>query len=187
MFSFLHRSKHISTSVHLCTITHRRFSLCKMFHIIKRGISTTASLSGKKNFRKFLLYNKRGTRIFKQQRAANPDLYPDMPIDKRGVRDTGVTIDGNFVEIAEKIPELIVPNLEGCKFKPYVSYKAPDVVQSEFTSQDLFNSVYAQKIIDDWKSGKLNDDGSPMEPSAEEMQSAEEAWIKARKTGSDIF
>uniref|UniRef100_A0A8W7PL56 39S ribosomal protein L41, mitochondrial n=1 Tax=Anopheles coluzzii TaxID=1518534 RepID=A0A8W7PL56_ANOCL len=140
-----------------------------MFHIIKRGISTTASLSGKKNFRKFLLYNKRGTRIFKQQRAANPDLYPDMPIDKRGVRDTGVTIDGNFVEIAEKIPELIVPNMEGCKFKPYVSYKAPDVVQSEFTSQDLFNSVYAQKIIDDWKSGKLNDDGSPMEPSAEEM------------------
>uniref|UniRef100_A0A182NQZ7 39S ribosomal protein L41, mitochondrial n=1 Tax=Anopheles dirus TaxID=7168 RepID=A0A182NQZ7_9DIPT len=124
-----------------------------MFHIIKRGISTTTSLAGKKNFRKFLLYNKRGTRIFKQQRAADPDLYPDMPIDKRGVRDTGVTIDGKFIEIAEKIPELVVPNLEGCKFKPYVSYKAPDVVQSEFTSQDLFNAVYAQKIINDWKTG----------------------------------
>uniref|UniRef100_A0A182MEQ5 Uncharacterized protein n=1 Tax=Anopheles culicifacies TaxID=139723 RepID=A0A182MEQ5_9DIPT len=104
-----------------------------MFHIIKRGISTTASLSGKRNFRKFLLYNKRGTRIFKQQRAANPELYPDMPIDKRGVRDTGVTIDGKFIEIKERIPELVVPNLEGCKLKPYVSYKAPDVVQSEFT------------------------------------------------------
>lgn len=158
-----------------------------MFHIIKRAISTTVPLSGKKNFRKFLLYNKRGTRIFKQQRAANPDLYADMPIDKRGVRDTGVTIDGKFIEIPEKIPELIVPNLDGCKFKPYVSYKAPDVVQSEFTSQDLFNSVYAQKIISDFKSGKLNDDGSPIEPSKEEALSADEAWARARKTGSDIF
>uniref|UniRef100_A0A2M4AUC6 Putative mitochondrial ribosomal protein l41 n=1 Tax=Anopheles triannulatus TaxID=58253 RepID=A0A2M4AUC6_9DIPT len=158
-----------------------------MFHIIRRSISTTASLAGKKNFRKFLLYNKRGTRIFKQQRAANPDLYPDMPIDKRGVRDTGVTVDGKFVEIPERIPELIVPNLEGCKLKPYVSYKAPDVVQSEFTCQDLFNAVYSQKIIDDWKSGKLNEDGSPVEPSAEEALTKEEAWIKARKTGSDMF
>uniref|UniRef100_A0A182RG04 Uncharacterized protein n=1 Tax=Anopheles funestus TaxID=62324 RepID=A0A182RG04_ANOFN len=158
-----------------------------MFHIITRGISTTASLSGKKNFRKFLLYNKRGTRIFKQQRAANPNLYADIPIDKRGVRDTGVTIDGKFIEIKERIPELIVPNLEGCKLKPYVSYKAPDVVQSEFTSQDLFNSVYAQKIISDWKSGKLNEDGTPTEPSKEEALSAEDAWIRARKTGSDIF
>uniref|UniRef100_A0A2M3ZBE0 Putative mitochondrial ribosomal protein l41 n=1 Tax=Anopheles braziliensis TaxID=58242 RepID=A0A2M3ZBE0_9DIPT len=158
-----------------------------MFHIIRRSISTTASLAGKKNFRKFLLYNKRGTRIFKQQRAANPDLYPDMPIDKRGVRDTGVTVDGKFVEIPERIPELIVPNLEGCKLKPYVSYKAPDVVQSEYTSQDLFNAVYSQKIIDDWKSGKLNEDGSPVEPSAEEALTKEEAWIKARKTGSDMF
>uniref|UniRef100_A0A2M4C1Z0 Putative mitochondrial ribosomal protein l41 n=1 Tax=Anopheles marajoara TaxID=58244 RepID=A0A2M4C1Z0_9DIPT len=158
-----------------------------MFHIIRRSISTTASLGGKKNFRKFLLYNKRGTRIFKQQRAANPDLYPDMPIDKRGVRDTGVTVDGKFIEIPERIPELIVPNLEGCKLKPYVSYKAPDVVQSEFTSQDLFNAVYSQKIIDDWKSGKLNEDGSPAEPSAEEALTKEEAWIKARKTGSDMF
>ncbi|XP_053680293.1 39S ribosomal protein L41, mitochondrial [Anopheles nili] len=158
-----------------------------MFRIFIRTISTTVSLSGKKNFRKFLLYNKRGTRLFKQQRAANPALFPDMPIDKRGVRDTGVTIDGKFIEIAEKIPELVVPNLEGCKFKPYVSYKAPDVVQSEFTCQDLFNAVYAQKIIDDWKSGKLNEDGSSSEPSDEETLSAEVAWAKARKTGSDIF
>ncbi|XP_052865757.1 39S ribosomal protein L41, mitochondrial [Anopheles cruzii] len=158
-----------------------------MFFVIRRSISTTAALAGKKNFRKFLLYNKRGTRIFKQRRTANPALYPDMPIDKRGVRDTGVTVDNRFTEIPEMIPELIVPALDGCKFKPYVSYKAPDVVQSEFTSQDLFNALYAQKIIDDWKSGKLNEDGSPVEPSADEALSKDEAWAKARKTGSDIF
>ncbi|XP_053695104.1 39S ribosomal protein L41, mitochondrial [Sabethes cyaneus] len=158
-----------------------------MYHILKRSISTTAASFGKHNFRKFLLYNKRGTRIFKKLRAANPELYPDMPIDKRGVRDTGVTHDGKYVEIAEKIPEIIVPNLEGCKFKPYVSYRAPDVVQSEFTSQDLFNAVYAQKVIDDFKESKLNEDGSPKEPSEEELLNSDEAWNRARKTGSDIF
>ncbi|EAT36239.1 AAEL011666-PA [Aedes aegypti] len=158
-----------------------------MLNIIRRGISTSAAVAGKHNFRKFLLYNKRGTRIFKQLRAANPEQYPDMPIDKRGVRDTGVTRDGKYHEIAEKIPELIVPNLDGCKFKPYVSYRAPEVIQSEFTSQDLFNAVYAQKVIDDFKSGNLNEDGTPKEPSEVEKLTPEEAWIRARKSGSDMF
>ncbi|XP_058825574.1 large ribosomal subunit protein mL41 [Topomyia yanbarensis] len=158
-----------------------------MFHMIKRCICTTATSSGKHNFRKFLLYNKRGTRIFKKLRAAKPELYPDMPIDKRGVRDTGVIHEGRYVEIPAKIPELIVPNLEGCNFKPYVSYRAPDVIQSEFTSQDLFNAVYSQKVIDDFKEGKLSEDGSPIEPSDEEKLTPEEAWVRARKTGSDIF
>lgn len=159
-----------------------------MFNVIRRGISTSATAAGKHNFRKFLLYNKRGTRIFKKLRAANPDQYADMPVDKRGVRDTGVTTaDGRFVEIPAKIPELIVPNLKGCKFKPYVSYRAPDVIQSEFTSQDLFNAIYAQKVIDDFKAGALEEDGSPKNPSAEEALGLEEAWERARKTGSDIF
>lgn len=159
-----------------------------MFNVIRRGISTSATVAGKHNFRKFLLYNKRGTRIFKKLRAANPDQYADMPVDKRGVRDTGVTTsDGRFVEIPAKIPELIVPNLDGCKFKPYVSYRAPDVIQSEFTSQDLFNAIYAQKVIDDFKSGALEEDGSPKNPSPEEALEPEEAWVRARKTGSDIF
>ncbi|XP_055638225.1 39S ribosomal protein L41, mitochondrial [Toxorhynchites rutilus septentrionalis] len=158
-----------------------------MFHMLKRCIGTSAAVAGKHNFRKFLLYNKRGTRVFKKLRAANPQLYPDMPIDKRGVRDTGVSRNGQYIEIPEKIPELVVPNLDGCKFKPYVSYRAPDVVQSEFTSQDLFNALYAQKIIDDFSSGKLEEDGSPKESSTEESQTPDEAWTKARKTGSDMF
>lgn len=110
-----------------------------------------------------------------------------MPISKRGVRDTGRIIDGKFVEIPEMMPELVVPDLTGCKFKPYVTYKATDVVQTEFTSQDLFNAIYAQKIIDDFKNDKLNEDGSSKEPSENEQLTPEEAWIKARKTGSDMF
>lgn len=52
-------------------------SFCNL--IIRRQISTTAIREGKRNFKKFSLYNKRGTRAFKQQQTENPD--PDLPID----------------------------------------------------------------------------------------------------------
>lgn len=110
-----------------------------------------------------------------------------MPVDKRGVRDTGVIVSGKYREVPELIPQLIVPDLTDCKFKPYVTYKTPDVIQSEFTSQDLYNAVYAQKVIDDFKNDKLNEDGTSQDPSAEELLSPEEASNRARKTGSDIF
>lgn len=150
-----------------------------------RSITTTAAVAGKKNFRKFLLYNKRGPRIYKEQRITNPD--PELPVDKRGVRDTGYMLNGRYVEVPEKIPQLVVPDLTGFKLKPYVSYKTAEVVQSEFTSKDLFDAVYSKKIIDDYKLGRLNEDGTALEPSAEESLTAEEAWSRARRTGSDIF
>ena len=43
-----------------------------------RQISTTACVSGKRNFRKFPLYNKRGTKVFKAQQFKKPD--PNIPI-----------------------------------------------------------------------------------------------------------
>lgn len=132
------------------------------------------------NFR----YNKRGTRNFKQTRAVS---NPDIPIDKRGVRDTGFLVNGKFIQVPEKIPELIVPNLKDCNLKPYVTYKTTEVIQSEFTSEDLFNAIYAKKIMDDFKNDKLNEDGTSKEPSAEEQLTSEKAYEKARKTGSDIF
>lgn len=151
----------------------------------QRTIFTTTPLEGKRNFRKFLVYNKRGTRVVKE--AQRTQLNPPVPVQKRGVRDTGMVVNGRYVEIPEKIPEIIVPSLDNCNLKPYVSYKAPDVIQSEFTSIDLFNAVYSKKIIEDFKENKLKEDGTPVEPSEQELLSAEEALQKARKTGSDIF
>lgn len=130
-----------------------------------------------------MLYNKRGSRSFKEQQR----VAPILPIDKRGVRDTGFLLNGQYIEIPEKIPEIIVPDLEGFKLKPYVSYKAPEVIQSEFTSMDLFNAVYSEKIIKDFNERKLDEAGEPIEPSANEKLSSEVAWHQARKTGSDIF
>jgi large subunit ribosomal protein L41 len=61
------------------------------------------------------------------------------------------------------------------------------VVQSKFTSKDLFDAVYARKIMEDFQSGKLDQEGKPLEPSDYETLTAEEAKVKARKTGSDMF
>jgi len=112
--------------------------------IIQRGISTSCACHGKRNFRKFQIINKRGPREFKEKQAKNPD--PDIPVSKRGVRDTGILANGKFIEIPEKEPELIVPDLKGFKLKPYVTYRSTDVVQSKFTAHDLFAVVYANKI-----------------------------------------
>ncbi|KAJ8968313.1 hypothetical protein NQ317_007563 [Molorchus minor] len=151
---------------------------------IKRSISTSSIRNGKRNFRKFPLYEKRGTQIFRQQQKDNPD--PDF-IYTRGVREVGYRNGDKYVVIPEKIPELIVPDLTGFKLKPYVSYRAPDVIQSEFTAEDLFNVVYAPKIVKDFKEGKIDENGEPLEPSVEEKMTAEEARNKARQTGSDLF
>lgn len=154
--------------------------------VARRGIATSAVLNGRKNFRKFQLFNKRGTRIFKEQR--NAGAFPDIPIEKRGVHDTGYyDRKGAYVHVDAMVPQLIVPDLEGCELKPYVSYRAPDVTQSEFTAEDLFHEVYAAKIVRDWNTKKLSDDGQPLEPSREELLDADDAVLAARKTGSDIF
>lgn len=73
------------------------------------------------------------------------------------------------------------------QLKPYVSYRTEDFDQPEYTAQDLFIAVYRDKIAKDFKEGKLNEDGSPKEPSPEEAMTAEEAKIKNRQTGSDIY
>ncbi|XP_017775155.1 PREDICTED: 39S ribosomal protein L41, mitochondrial [Nicrophorus vespilloides] len=153
--------------------------------IIKRSISTSSIREGKRNFKKFSLHNKRGSRIFKQMQAENPD--PEMPIDKRGVRDVGYTLNGTFYTVPEMIPELIVPDLKDFKLKPYVSYRAPEIYQEELTAQTLFDVVYAPKIKKDHTENKLSADGNPMEPSVQEKQTSEEAWNKAKMTGSELL
>ncbi|KOB77540.1 Mitochondrial ribosomal protein L41 [Operophtera brumata] len=153
-------------------------------NISKRGISVSAPREGKRNFRKFVIPNKRGSFIHKQQQMSE---NRELEVDKRGVRDVGYTLNGKFYQIPEMIPEIIVPDLTNFNLKPYVSYKAADVIQSEFTPQQLFDAVYSKKIVLDYKQGKLDEEGRPLEPSDEEQLQPEEAVAKAKRTGSDIF
>ncbi|KAJ9589298.1 hypothetical protein L9F63_017491, partial [Diploptera punctata] len=149
-----------------------------------RYISTTVTCYGKRNFKKFSIYNKRGSRAFKQKQSKNPEpeFFHDL-----GVRKSGIKVGDTFIAIPEMIPELIVPDLTDFKLKPYVSYRVADVIQSEFTAKDLFDAVYSEKIVNDFKNGKLDESGEPVEPSPEEQLTAEEAFIQARQTGTDLF
>nr|SVE73311.1 EOG090X0IZW [Ceriodaphnia reticulata] len=149
-----------------------------------RGITTTACACGKRNFKKFPIYNKRGTRDFKARQAKNPN--PEVPIHTYGTRPIGYKAGSAFVPIPELIPEIIVPDLTGFKLKPYVSYRVQDIVQPPLTPEELFGAVYVKKIADDFKAGKLDSDNQPLEPSPEERLTAEEAKKKVLAIRSDI-
>lgn len=155
-----------------------------IYYVTKRSISLTSTREGKRNFRKFVIANKRGSRLHKQQQMTE---NRQLPIDKLGVRDTGYYVNGHLVTVPEMIPDIIVPDLKDFELKPYVSYRTEDITQSEFTPQQLFDAVYSKKIVTDFKQGKLDSDGNPLEPSEEEKLQPEEAVNRAKRTGSDIF
>jgi len=141
-----------------------------------------------KNIKNFHLHNRRGTKQFKKEQFNKHfPKYPDVPIHHYGVRNPVVKHFAQVEQVPEMIPELIVPDLDNCKLKPYVSYATKDIYQEELTSKDLFNVIYGPKIISDFKSGKLDEEGNPTDPSPIEKLDPEEAYIRARQTGSDIF
>lgn len=152
----------------------------------KRCISTSSTLCSKKNFRKFYLPNQRGTRQFRERQASSDPL--DIEIETYGVRQpTVVDEHGNTVVVPELIPELIVPDLTGFELQPYVSYRTKPFTQTRFTTEDLFYAVYSEKIINDWNNKLLNEDGTPKHPSEDEQLNADVAFLRARRTGADIF
>lgn len=88
-----------------------------------------------------------------------------------------------LLNVCTRVDEYIFP----FQLKPYVSYRVPDIVQSEFGPQDLFYAVYSEKIAEDYKNNKLDENCNPVEPSEEELLTAEEAKNRALSVGSDKF
>lgn len=77
----------------------------------------------------------------------------------RGARPTGrKTSSGKFLSIQAMIPEFVVPNLEGFKLKPYVSYRCPRGTAPPLTAQSLFADVVAPQIKKDFKEGTFSKD-----------------------------
>ncbi|XP_014677885.1 PREDICTED: uncharacterized protein LOC106817709 [Priapulus caudatus] len=72
-----------------------------------------------------------------------------------GVQRTGFLFRSRHVLYKDAVPDIVVPNLTKFALKPYVSYRVPDVTQSEFTSKDLFDTVYARKVIEDFEAGNI--------------------------------
>lgn len=136
---------------------------------------------------RIVLRNFRNLRKHRHALRRDPKAFPNYPRYDYGQRRPGLEQEKGFELVPEMIPELVVPDLKDCKLRPYVSYRSKEIHQEELTAKDLFNAVYGKKVLADYKEGKLDDQGEPLEPSEEERMTAEEARVKARKTGSDIF
>jgi large subunit ribosomal protein L41 len=153
-----------------------------IYVIQKSKIQTTVSLNGKRNFRKFMIPNKRGQ--FEHNRLPQPliDKEFNYPVfrDTLLIRYPGFWFRRKFVYVKEMEPQLIVPDLSGFELKPYVSYRSPHVLQTQFTARDLFNATAADSIIEKFKSGQQIDVDVG-------DNDAEIAKIKAKQTGSDLF
>uniref|UniRef100_T1J038 Uncharacterized protein n=1 Tax=Strigamia maritima TaxID=126957 RepID=T1J038_STRMM len=148
-----------------------------------RKFSTSCVYNGKKNFRKFYLFN-RGPEDYKKERALDPFRETVM-----GVRLPGINVneENKLIPIPEMIPELIVPDFKRLQTKTIrflsSSRRNPIGIHSQTTLRRLLHG----KMISDFKNGKLDENGDSKEPNEDEKRTAEEAWIKARQTGSDIY
>ncbi|KAM4615698.1 large ribosomal subunit protein mL41 isoform 1-T2 [Polymixia lowei] len=86
--------------------------------------------------------SKRGSRTHNKGRTARP---------------TGLKLASKkFVPIQAMIPQFVVPNLEGFKLKPYVSYRAPAGTEPPLTAESLFAEVVAPQINKDFDEGTFN-------------------------------
>merc|ERR1719322_1665652 len=142
------------------------------------------------NFKKIDAGNKRWSKKHKKmqfKRFEKPGAFPDVPVWKYGTRSTGIRHAAYWEHVPEKVPELIVPDLEDCELKAYVSYATEDIYQEELSAKDLFNVIYGRKIVEDFKQNKLDADGNSLEPNELEKLSSDTAEMLARQTGSDIF
>ncbi|XP_051492527.1 39S ribosomal protein L41, mitochondrial [Apus apus] len=75
----------------------------------------------------------------------------------RGAKKLGVlTSSRKFILVKEMVPEFVVPNLEGFKLKPYVSYRAPEGSEPPVTAQQLFTQLVAPRIEKDVKDGTFD-------------------------------
>ncbi|XP_076854373.1 large ribosomal subunit protein mL41 [Brachyhypopomus gauderio] len=77
----------------------------------------------------------------------------------RGAMPTGVvTCSRKFIPIREMIPEFVVPRLEGCRLKAYVSYKTPPGTEERETPERLFARAVAPQIMKDIEAGAFDKD-----------------------------
>lgn len=155
----------------------------------KRCLHSTPSLNGAphgedpiKNFEDFKYPNKVST--FEHYKLPQPLLDNEFnyPVcrDTMRVRWPGYWFKRNFVYIQEMEPELVVPDLNGFELKPYVSHRTEDIDVKPLTAKELFKTVYATKIIADFKENGIEE----YKVTQEEI---DQARLRAMQTGSDLF
>lgn len=162
-------------------------SIVKPLCSSSRLLHTTRMLAGKphgedpvKNFEEFKYPNQVSTFEHYRLPQALLDYEYNYPVcrDTMGIRWAGYWFKRRFVYVKEMEPELVVPDLEGFKLKPYVSHRTEETTVREFTAKDLFDAVYQGQLVNDFKEGK------EFTVSPEEI---DKARLKAMQTGADLF
>ena len=87
------------------------------------------------NLQGMRFHNKRHTRQHKKLLFKSFE-FRDSKFDhmhqfehKYGTRGTGIRHNAFWEHVPEMVPELVVPDLTDCSFKPYVSYRTMDIKQ----------------------------------------------------------
>src|SRR5699024_10129510 len=105
-------------------------------------------------------------------------------IDEARIRWPGVWFGKRFVYVKEMEPELVVPeDFEASPLKPYVSNRAEEISQSEFTAEQLFSVTYGREIARKVTHG----DPVPAEFLEFDEAAAQAAKRRALSTGADVF
>lgn len=77
----------------------------------------------------------------------------------RGAQPTGrLTSSRKFIQVQAMIPQFVVPDLEGFKLKPYVSYRTPAGTELPVTPESLFAEAVAPQIQQDFEEGTFRKD-----------------------------
>ncbi|GFO07995.1 39S ribosomal protein l41, mitochondrial [Plakobranchus ocellatus] len=93
------------------------------------------------------------------KKGGSEEMAKALPEDI--VAPTGVyhKLTGEYIHVPEMVPEFVVPDLTGFELKPYVSYRAKEIKQAPLTPKDIFNSVYAENIEDNYRKGTVKVEG----------------------------
>ncbi|XP_076110644.1 large ribosomal subunit protein mL41-like [Mytilus galloprovincialis] len=91
---------------------------------------------------------KGGSKIM-QEKLALHVVQPTGYVDRKTYR---------FKNKKEMIPEFIVPDLTDFKLGPYVPYKCPTVESEPTTPEQLFEALYVDKVLEEFKEGKITPD-----------------------------
>ena len=84
-------------------------------------------------------------------RAEHPWIPKEAP--------TGIYIDNEWQEIAEMRPEIVVPkDLDTCKLRPYVEWKADLNTVDKLTPRQLFDDTYGKEMTESYSSNRTEFD-----------------------------
>ena len=64
---------------------------------------------------------------------------------------------GRNVPTRDRVPQIMVPDLQNCHLKPYVTYRAEDEYEQPMQSKDFFDMFYAPTVEAEATSVPLED------------------------------